>query len=340
MTNKNLFFFIVINAIFSSFALLVYAQIDFESILNAGSEETFFIELIPEFPTPNQNVVARLGGFSFDLDRAEITWFHNGKIVQKGLGLLNYDFTTGRLGEEEIIRVIAVANGSQRHEASLTIRLADIDFLWRAETSKPAWYKGRSPASLRSNIIVSAFPHLVSQGREIPASQLIYRWSLDGDFKQSSSGAGKQNFSFQAESSSGISHEIQLKVSNINENITSQKTITIPIHDPQVLFYEEHPLEGPRTNFALDSFSPFQMASGEEKTFRAEPFYFSLINNRALLDYTWTTDGKEVGKTPPFHILNLSAAAGSRGIVSVDILVNSLTNILQRVKAGFRIDVQ
>lgn len=342
------FILIAISFTFFGFALMAEAQFDLENFLNnalnGASSETFYIELVPETPSPGQNVYARINGFSFDIDRAAINWNHNGKVAAKGLGLREYRFQAGKLGSRENLRVEAVANGGQKYETSLSFVVSDIDFLWQADTSRPNWYQGKALPSLRSGVTVTAFPHLMSGGREIPASELVYRWSLDGDFKQKSSGAGKQNFSFQTGAASGVEQTIGLQVSNLSGSITAQKTITVPVKEPLVLFYEEHPLEGPRMNFALDSFNPFEIASGESKMFKAEPFFFSLIPGQTDLklglDYNWTVDGAPAQKTPPFNILNLSAAAGAQGLFSVDLLIKHAVNILQQTRAGFQINVQ
>jgi hypothetical protein len=330
-------------SVFSGFSFPVRAELDLESLLKNASPETFFIELFPEMPGPGQNVYARLNGFSFDIDRAAITWIYNGKISAKGLGLREYRFQTGKLGSRQTLRAEALANG-QKYETSLSFVVSDIDFLWRAETSRPDWYRGKALPTLRSGVVVTAWPHLISGGKEIAGSELIYRWSLDGDFKQKSSGAGKQNFSFQTRPAGNVEHTVELQVSNLNGSITAQKNAVIAVKEPLILFYEEHPLEGPRMNFALDSFSPFAISGGQEKMFRAEPFFFSLISGQANigdgLDYNWAVDGEPAQKTPPFNILNLSAAAGAQGLVSVNILIKHAINILQQARAGFNINVQ
>ncbi|MEK7598857.1 MAG: hypothetical protein AAB474_00160 [Patescibacteria group bacterium] len=344
MFKKYLNLIITVGFVFFSLPLLAGAELDLESLLKNASPETFFIELVPETPGPSQNVYARINGFSFDIDRAEVVWNHNGKVAAKGLGLREYRFQAGKLGGRENLRVEALANGGQKYSASLSFVVSDIDFLWRAATSRPDWYQGKTLPSLRSNVIVTAFPHLMSGGREIAGSELIYRWSLDGDFKQKSSGAGKQNFSFQTRPASDVEHAVELQVSNLNGNIAAQKTVIIPVKDTLVLFYEEHPLEGPRMNFALDPFSPFAILSGEAKMFKAEPFFFSLIPGQSDLklglNYNWTVDGQPTEKTAPFNILNLSAAAGAQGLVSVDLLIKHAVNILQQARAGFQINVQ
>src|SRR3989344_4645194 len=78
----------------------------------------FFIELAPsDSPGPNENITASLSGFSFDLNRAEITWVKNGRVGAKGLGLVRYDFRTGEAGEKISLQVIATDANGIRHDA-------------------------------------------------------------------------------------------------------------------------------------------------------------------------------------------------------------------------------
>src|SRR3990167_9496262 len=92
----------VLFLVFAAF-LTASAQSDF-----LPEPSAFFIELAPsDSPGPNENITASLSGFSFDLNRAEITWVKNGRVEAKGLGLISYDFRTGEAGERISLQVIA-----------------------------------------------------------------------------------------------------------------------------------------------------------------------------------------------------------------------------------------
>ncbi|MCH7882803.1 hypothetical protein IIA95_00050 [Patescibacteria group bacterium] len=300
-----------------------------------------FIELVQqfsgpvkEFQGPNENYVAWIRSSSIDVNRATITWIHNGDTVASGLGVKTYQFRTGDVGERESLRAIVVANGGRRLEASQVFRINNVDLLWTANTTVPAWYKGKALASPRSIITVSAFPEIMRNGSKTPSSQLIYRWSLDDDFIPEESGAGRRNFSFRADLIPGTEHEITITVSDLSGTRGAQKTIVIPVAGPKVLFYEERPLEGTVIGAALTNFI---LPAGTQSTFRAVPFFFT---RGAPLSYKWFIDGEAAQEEGLPDILRLTAAIGSGGLVSISTTINNVRNILQRISDSFTIDVQ
>ncbi|MBI2038810.1 MAG: hypothetical protein HYT22_00800 [Candidatus Niyogibacteria bacterium] len=300
---------------------------------------TLTINLFPEHPGPNQSVTATLTGFSVDLQSARIQWFRNGQRVADGAGLRTYTFSARGTGSEEALRAVATAPDGKTREASLSFRIGDIDLLWRAQTTAPPWYAGKRLASPRSRVIVSAIPHLVSGGREIPASQLIYEWTLDGKFNKALSGAGRQTFAFQAGEASTIVHEVAVEVSTPSNSITAAKTSFIDVESPKVLFYEERPLEGVRAARALSTARPFSMNRNDDKEFRAVPFFFSTFNNRESLNFSWSVDGQAAAAAPG-GVLRLKSGGGTVGTVSVRAEIQNTVNILQQIQTSFYVAVQ
>lgn len=330
-------FIIIIVAILAVFWTqnVTRAQFDF-----GVSADNFFIELIPtDSPGPNQSVSARLSGFSFDIDRSQITWTHNGSVRARGAGVKDYNFTTGAIGSRERLNVSAIDANGVRHETSLSFVVADIDLLWQAETSVPYWYKGKALVSVKSAVVVSAFPNLISGGRKISSSNLIYRWSLDDDFKQNQSGAGKNTFRFTAGFSSGLAHSVHLEVSDISESVTAKKTININVVNPSVSVYEEDALSGSKTAFAFGGRADASLFAGDKKTFNAYPFFFSLAQGRENVEYLWSVNGEPAKTGEPKNALLIEASADASGRSSVSVLVKNIANILQEVSQNFSINV-
>src|SRR3989344_743695 len=106
---------IMVSALFLVFAVFLTARAQSELLPDPSA---FFIELAPsDSPGPNENIAASLSGFSFDLNRANITWVKNGRVEAKGLGLIRYDFRTGEAGERISLQVIATDANGIRHDA-------------------------------------------------------------------------------------------------------------------------------------------------------------------------------------------------------------------------------
>ncbi|MBI5786959.1 MAG: hypothetical protein HY446_00185 [Candidatus Niyogibacteria bacterium] len=300
----------------------------------------FFIELSPtDAPGPNEDITASLSGFSFDLNRAEITWLKNGRVETKGLGATRYGFRTGESGEKINLQALATDSSGIRHETGLTFTVAGVDLLWQADTYAPAWYKGKKLPSPRSNITVSAFPQLTSAGKKISSRSLIFRWSLDDSFKESQSGAGKDIFRFTAGPAAGIAHDVELEVSSVDGEIKARKKIAIGVVSPQIIAYEEDALSGPKTGLGLKDSGESFILAGEEKTFRAVPFFFSLSRGSGNFEYLWRLDGKPVGSGGEPNTLRLKSSSDARGAFSIEILVKNLNNILQEINQNFGVNV-
>ncbi|MEK7567055.1 MAG: hypothetical protein AAB527_02905, partial [Patescibacteria group bacterium] len=185
-------------------------------------------------------------------------------------------------------------------------------------------------------VVVSAFPNLISGGRKISSSNLIYRWTLDDDFKQAQSGSGKNTFRFTAGFSSGLTHAVNLEVSDVSGNITAKKTININTINPSVSVYEEDALSGPKIAFAFGNNAEATMFAGDKKTFVAYPFFFSLAQN---LEYLWNLNGQPAELGEPKNALLIEAAADAGGRSSVSVLVKNIANILQEASQNFSINV-
>ncbi|MCH8986800.1 hypothetical protein IIA94_01385 [Patescibacteria group bacterium] len=330
-----------ISVVFITLVLVGSSQIRYAHAQFPGQElDRVFIELIQQFagptkdfPGPNEPYEAWVRSSAVDVNRASITWTHNGEVVAEGLGVKSYIFRTGDVGRIETLSITVSANG-RVFEDSRTFHINDVDLLWQAFTTVPSWYKGKALTSSQSAITVTAFPVLLRNGKKLPPAQLVYRWSLDDDFKPESSGSRRRSFSFLADFVPGIEQEITVKVSDINNTLQAQKTIVIPVAQPKVLFYEERPLEGTVMGKALTNFI---LPAGTENTFRAIPYFFT---RGAPLSYEWLIDGKPAREEGLPDILRLTAAAGSRGPVSISTTINNVRNILQRITDSFIINVQ
>src|SRR3989338_424974 len=314
-------------------ALPASAKFDFQA-------QNFFIILAPsDTPAPGQYVTARLTTTSFDLNGAQITWTHNGRTVAQGGGVKEYSFTAGSLGSREKLVVLATDTNGLRYDTELSFVVTDIYMPWHADTSIPYWYKGKALASPKSAVTVSAFPEIVSGGRKIPSSGLIFRWFLDDDFKQQQSGTGKNTFRFTAGFSSGVAHTVSLEVSNIAGDITAKKSVNIDVVSPSVLIYEHDALLGTKNNLAFGGQRSGAIFAGEEKSFVAHPFFFSFSNGSVNLDYVWIVNGQEAFGDEPKNILRLKTTADAGGFASINILVKNLSNILQDARQSFSINV-
>lgn len=315
--------------IFIFLSLEVYAQMPGLGL----TTENVFLEIFPSSPLPETNVTASVSTQSFNINIAYISWYLNGKKVKEGRGEKSYSFRAGKIGEETRIEAMVETPSQETITKLLSFIPADADLLWEAKTTTPAGYEAKALASVRSKIKISVVPHFIYQGRRLPSSQLIYKWLLNDEIRDEASGFGRQSFELTlpilAQNSQGVGVEIE----EPNGKIKIKKFVSVPIVNPQVLIYEEHPLEGPRFNQALASFSahsPLQI------DFRAEPYYFSPDD----LKYNWLVNGQEPQIKPPHNILSLKIGEGIFGTIPISIVIENLTNVLQAAQNNMEINVE
>ncbi|MEK7133410.1 MAG: hypothetical protein AAB771_01840 [Patescibacteria group bacterium] len=293
----------------------------------------FSINLLPVNPTPNSPVTAKVKSFQFDVNRAAITWEVDGKIVSGGLSEKTIQLIAPDLGKTKKITVYVTTADEIKASQSLILSGNDLDFLWEAMTFVPTGYKGKALPTAGSTVRISAIPYLFKDGAKLPPESLIYEWSLDFKRKISDSGAGKDSFVFSLENNKN--HTIILKISDRSETVSFEKGFTVSGDNtlPEILFYEEHPLEGPIYRRAFSG--NIGLRAGD-LSLRAEPFYFSR-ENIANLSYEWKMNNQPLAAGEKPNVLNLLAPAEDEGKATIEINVKHPDKFLQFTDAALNI---
>ncbi|MBI2628295.1 MAG: hypothetical protein HYW71_02600 [Candidatus Niyogibacteria bacterium] len=295
--------------------------------------DDFFITFLPDNPTPNSPVTVKLKSYQFDVNRAAITWEVDGKVIAGGLSEKTIQLTSPDLGKtKKLIVYVTTADGIQASQTFI-LNGNDLDFLWEAMTSVPAGYKGKALPSAGSTVKVSAIPYLFKDNKKLSPESLVYEWSLDFNKKISASGAGKDSFTFSLDGNQD--RTIVLKVSDRLETISFEKGFTISGDNtpPEILFYEEHPLEGPIYRRALLEEVSLR---ANDLALRAEPFYFSQ-ENIANLSYEWKMNNKPLANEERPRVLNLLAPAQSAGKTAIEVTIKHPDKFLQFADAALDI---
>lgn len=317
--------------IFLSITMIVFGLFN---VALADNNE-FFIKFSPENPGPNQNVTVNAGSYSFDINRANITWTVNGVRKLNGIGKKDFAFKTGGIGSKTILSVNIVSDSGMPFEKTITFSPADVDILWEAETYVPFLYKGKALPVSSSLIKITAMPYFLSNGKEIPPSQLVYNWKINQKVNLDISGYGKQSFTFVS-SKIFQTDTITLTVSDYNKTIVVEKNIQIELGAPKTIFYKENPLEGIKYNKALKNETKLLK---NEITLVAEPYFFSK-NLLKMLVYDWKMNrnikiDSEEEKNKVFLQVNQETPLGATTI-GVDI-TNKL-NLFQKDDESIRIN--
>jgi hypothetical protein len=167
------------------------------------------------------------------------------------------------------------------------INLKTLELYWSADTYAPFGYQGRTLPTQGSLITINA--DLKVAGGD-PKS-LTYSWFLDGIFQETKSGYGKDSFKFGIRRNASASHAVLLKVFNETRSFYVEKSINIPIADPEIVIYYKN---NSKVNLPyLASAKNFEIASDKEISFLALPYFFNVKNIKDL-EFEWTIGKKSV----------------------------------------------
>lgn len=317
--------FLIVVAVFSMGLDFAVAQYEASDLSNLHLED-FSVNFSPENPGANTPVSAKIISYSFDVDRAEIAWFVNGKAAGSGK---NFSFTASGLGSLLTLTVRIITPSGDRLSKTFSFRPAEVDLLWETPSYTPLQYRGKALAGPSARIKITAIP----QGMPMASSNLIYEWRRNYKNVADASGKGKKTFTFYA---GAVGSEIiEATVSTPDKSAIAVKKIMVAIGEPKVLFYEEHPLEGPQYQQEL---SGAINLNKPEIALRADPYFFTGKDPLKLL-YEWRMNDKKISTPQKPNLLYLSVPAGSlKGSSLIGLSLSNPSNIMEMAEKALRIN--
>ena len=296
------------------------------------------IKIFPENPGPGKSVTANLELYLTDLNKAEISWFLNGEMVEKGIGNKSFRFQTGQVGSVSRVSVLIVTFEGESVEKEIVIRPAEVDILWNASTYTPPFYEGKALFTNQSEVRLSALPNITnSSGSRVSPENLVFRWYKGNTFIQSDSGFGKNTLTLKG----GVlfkSLDIKVEVATLDNSSKAENRIIIPSENPLVLIYEEHPLFGTLLNKSLTDF----VLKEKEIKLSAVPYFFDTSSkNSASLEYIWNQNLGPVSELEqPSEIVLRQTESSEAGTVNIGVRVSDKNNNFSKANKNVRITIE
>lgn len=280
----------------------------------AGSVE---LSVTPQNPRANQVVHASLVSYSIDMDRADVTWSVNGKQASSGKGLKTFEFNTGNLGTKTVLEVLIVSEDGYPIVKDLTFNPASVDLIFEAESYTPPFYRGKAYFPYQGKARVIAIPSFIDDnGKQIPASNLVFNWKDQNHNFTDSSGLGKNilNYKGSVPIRTGI---VSVQVSSIDQKQIANASINIEPKESRVILYENDPEYGILFNKALSD--TVNLSKGEI-TVVATPYYFNVSDpNDYNLKYEWNLNGSVLNKNGNSIVLKSPAGVGGQANLSLQL---------------------
>jgi hypothetical protein len=314
-------------SIFTLFGFFAHAQVrDTDIVLSVS----------PQYPSPNQSVVAVLSSAVIDLNTANISWSVNNQEVDMGIGEKSFTFTTGSSGSNTTLSATINTIDGQNISKTMTITPAGVDMLWEAGNSyTPPFYEGKALVPSQGTFKVVAVPNVIDKNGQVNSSNLAYAWTQDGNPQPDSSGWGKNYFIFQ-NSYLDKGNTVQVAVSDISGNTDASGEINLQTTDPKILFYEDDPSLGEQWETALSDGSTIN--SGGE-TIIAEPYFFSPNDvNSPDLTFNWSLGGQEIPTPDPQNILSIKPNVGQSGSTTIDLTINNVNTLFQSMEKQINVN--
>ena len=268
------------------------------------------IAVRPSSPAPGEIVSVSLESYVTDLNRANIIWSVNGKVVEQGRGIKSIETPAATLGKATVISISVSTIDMGVVEKSLSIRPAGVVLLWQASSYTPPFYRGKALAPSETRLTAVAIPNMVNRsGQRLRNDEIVFTWRRNGSVVGSQSGTGKNSFSFENGRLPGDEPLVEAELSAPGENLSAYGQLVVPMTAPSIVFYKNHPLRGILLEKAL--LSPFTLTESEI-TLIAYPYYKEGLRiGDDSTAYEWRVNNETARGTGQSNELTLRAPGGS-----------------------------
>jgi hypothetical protein len=272
------------------------------------------INTIPQHPGPFTTATIIVEDYSRDLNKLNISWSVDGKVVQSGVGLKRLQTTTGALGTITTVSINMAGDVQQ-----VVLRPGVVDLLWQSDTYTPPFYDGKALHTNQNQLTVVAEPFFITQqGARLDPTKLIYQWKKNGTLDNSASGYGKRVFRISPSIFMRPTN-VEVEVSSADKTFQTISSISIPESKAEVMLYENQPLYGINFSSALNEKE--RTISDQEIRVIGIPFFFSnqeKTNNN--LSFTWSLNNTPINQAGSEVIFRKPDGSGTgRSLVSLNI---------------------
>lgn len=301
------------------------------------SQEQVTVEVRPLITKPNQPVSLKVVSYSTDINRAEVSLYVDGALIEQAVGLKEMSVDAPAVGETTAVRVVikTIDQGTVTKNISLTP--SQVDLLFEATNSYvPPMYLGKKLPAHEGGVRVAAIPYLVnSNGQKLDPKSLVYTWKVDDQVQGDVSGYGRDTFEFKG-SPYYKTRSVSVQVESVDQALVAERTIDIPAFDPVARFYVEHPLWGTDLSQAIIAEEPL-LLEVPEMEIRSVPFFVSDSQSRSAVTYDWRMNGEKMNTFGDRDIINLRAPAEGEGQARIDLKITHNEKLLQIAQSVFTV---
>lgn len=278
----------------------------------------------PEFPGAFEPVSIRLDSNNIDLNRYTIQWTTDTFEQKSGLGLRDFNTKSGAYGSQKHITAVIMGSGVTIRK-NIVISPQDATVLWEAiDSYVPPFYRGKKLPGQESLIRIAVLPNFQANN-SLKTNDAVYLWTRNGNKILNIGGYGKDSIVIQ-HNKLRTSEKITSTVSNVAGDVKVEKTIDIPIFNPEIHWYVRNKYNYRR----LQSIDSGLRVAGGDVNLIAEPYFFSITNGINDLEFNWSINNESIYLDPnaPSDEL-LVRNPGTSGQANFQVLINNPKTFLQ-----------
>ena len=318
---KDSISFVNIFVIISIFIVATIGCLSFDNVYaQSANLNGVIITTDPEYPIPASTVKVKMETYQFDTDVADIVWYYNGKQIDRGIGKKQIEIKYPKLGTVVEIRAVATLGGAggQNFSGGRILGGSTVNLLYTPiDSYSPAWYAGASLPAEGGKVKMYAEAYLYSNGKHIPADNLIYNWNINEEPQSQMSGIGKKTAIIDMDPIVGEAY-VTVTVKSLDGLYETKSAARVIPVSPSLYIYINSDTVYP-THVDYD----YTMHSAETMM-SAEPF-------NALIDkdikYSWSINGILANSTAKTFSMRRPAVA--RGQVNIHIDYNNDKKLYQ-----------
>jgi hypothetical protein len=293
------------------------------------------LDIFPENPSPNQNINATLNSYSIDLNKADIIWSVNSKIIKEAVGGKTFSFNAEALGSSTLLEAHIRTSDGQNILKNMTISPTELDLLWEAYDSyTPPFYKGKAMVSEEGTFKVVAMPNMNTERGKTTVGNLSYDWILDNTPQQIESGWGK-NYLLVKNSYLDNGNTAEVAVSDAFSSANTSGLINLKTSKPKIIFYKNNPRQGTIYEQAIND--TYNM-SESGAILVAEPYFFSIKNiNSKEFEFNWFLNNTQTQTQNPKNFLSIRPTNGQKGSAKIKVNINNSKTLFQSLEKELNI---
>lgn len=287
----------------------------------------------PEIPKPGENVTITLEVYSFDINSTLITWRVDGKVIERGIGIKKFTFTTKQAGQSSTVTAVVEPSDRPSITKTFTFAAGEVDLLWQSDVYAPPFYKGKSMFTPEADLLFVAMPR-TSSGIVNP-KEVVFKWRMNNNNDAENSGFGKNTYRFEGPIIMRPA-EVSVETYEAKGGRASAATdLVVENRNAFALFYENHPLYGVLFNKALTGSI---LLTKNEFGLSAYPYYQSIGGKNSGPLYSWDIDASGVAIPANQNTVTLRKNSGDEGRSSIDLQITNPNKILQSTRTGLYIE--